>query len=75
MVNPAPVPSARNPQVITKQVVPLDTTNTGGPRLQDLASAFDQLKVPVDDLIDILKDLYKSGYLHAKLSIDGQDQQ
>ena len=73
-VNPAPVPSARNPQVLTKMTVPLDTTNSGGARLTDLATAFDQLKVPVDDRIDIIKELYKTGYLHAKLNIDGQDQ-
>jgi flagellar P-ring protein precursor FlgI len=73
-VNPPPVPTARNPQVITKQTVPLDTTNSGGAKLTDLATAFDQLKVPVDDRIDIIKELYKTGYLHAKLNIDGVDQ-
>jgi flagellar P-ring protein precursor FlgI len=74
VVNPTPIPSARNPQVINKTTVPLDTTNTGGAKLTDLATAFDQLKVPVDDRIYIIKELYETGYLHAKLSIDGVDQ-
>lgn len=73
-VVPSPVPSPRTPQVQTRTTVPLDTTNMGGARLEDLAGAFDQLKVPVDDRIDIIKELYKTGYLHAKLIIDGQEQ-
>jgi flagellar P-ring protein precursor FlgI len=73
-VNPVPIPTIRNPQVITKSTIPLDTTNSGGAKLTDLATAFDQLKVPVDDRIDIIKELYKTGYLHAKLNIDGVDQ-
>jgi flagellar basal body P-ring protein FlgI len=38
--------------------------------LQDLISALEQLKVPTDDRIDILKELYETGKLHAKLIID-----
>ena len=70
-VNPAPVPGPRNPIVSTRDVVQLDTTNGGGARLQDLAAAFDQLKVPADDRITIVKELYGTGKLHAKLYIDG----
>jgi flagellar P-ring protein precursor FlgI len=73
-INPAAPPTQRNPQVLTKSTVPLDTTSMGGAKLQDLAAAFDQLKVPVEDRIDIIKELYKTGYLHAKLIIDGQEQ-
>jgi len=72
-INPPPVPSARNPLVSTKNSITLDTTNQGGARLQDLASAFDQLKVPAEDRIVIIKDLYETGKLHAKLVIDGQE--
>jgi flagellar P-ring protein precursor FlgI len=64
---PPSIPSARNPQVLTNNAIPLDTTNQGGARLQDLAAAFDQLKVPADDRITIIKELYKTGKLHAKL--------
>jgi flagellar P-ring protein precursor FlgI len=72
-VTPPPVPSARNPLIATKTSIPIDTTNQGGARLQDLANAFDQLKVPAEDRIIIIKDLYKTGKLHAKLIINGQE--
>jgi flagellar P-ring protein precursor FlgI len=72
-VNPPPVASARNPLISTRQQVTLDTTNQGGARLQDLAAAFDQLKVPSEDRISIIKALYDSGKLHGKLIINGQE--
>jgi len=40
---------------------------TGGAKLNDLVSIFDQLKVPADDRISIVEELYKTGKLHAKL--------
>jgi len=45
----------------------LDTTNEGGAKLQDLLAAMDAIKVPAQDRIDIIKELYKIGKLHAKL--------
>jgi flagellar P-ring protein precursor FlgI len=72
-ITPPPVPTVRNPLVATKASIPLDTTNQGGARLQDLANAFDQLKVPAEDRIVIIKDLYETGKLHAKLIINGQE--
>ena len=45
----------------------------GFARPQDLATAFDQLKVPAEDRIAIIKQLYDNGDLHAKLVIDGED--
>jgi flagellar P-ring protein precursor FlgI len=72
-VTPAPVATARNPIIGTKNNVALDTTNQGGARLQDLANAFDQLKVPIEDRIEIIKNLYDIGKLHAKLIVDGQE--
>jgi flagellar P-ring protein precursor FlgI len=69
-INPAPVPSAARPVVSSKEVVALDTTNQGGGKLQDLVNAMDQLKVPAEDRIAIVKDLYTSGRLHAKLIIE-----
>jgi flagellar P-ring protein precursor FlgI len=72
-INPPPVASPRNPLVSTHQQVAVDTTGQGGARLQDLANAFDQLKVPAEDRIDIIKELYETGKLHAKLIIDGQE--
>ena len=64
---PAPVPTPRTPVVKTTDVVALDTNNAGGAKLQDLMNAMDQLKVPVQDRIDIIKELYVTGKLHAKL--------
>jgi flagellar P-ring protein precursor FlgI len=73
-VTPAPVPTPRNPLLSVKSTISLDTTNQGGAKLQDLANAFDQLKVPADDRIIIVKELYKTGKLHAKLFVDGVEQ-
>jgi flagellar P-ring protein precursor FlgI len=64
---PTPVPTARTPVIKTTDVVGLDPGNVGGAKLQDLINAMDQLKVPVQDRIDIVKELHKSSKLHAKL--------
>jgi flagellar P-ring protein precursor FlgI len=69
-MNPTPVPTPRNPQVVTKDAIALDTTNIGGAKLQDLVNALDQLKVPAEDRIAIVKELYKTGKLHAKLIME-----
>jgi flagellar P-ring protein precursor FlgI len=69
-ITPAPVPSPRNPIIGDKEMIPIDTTNAGGAKLQDLANAFDQLKVPAEDRITIVKELYKTGKLHAKLIVE-----
>jgi len=69
-INPAPVPSVRNPEIVDKTAIPLDTTNGGGAKLQDLVNALDQLKVPAEDRIAIVKELYKTGKLHAKLLME-----
>jgi len=65
--NPPPVPSARNPVTSSRDTVALQTGNQSGARLQDLVNALEQLKVPVEDRITIVKELYQSGKLHAKL--------
>ena len=70
-VNPTPIPSQRNPVITTKDVVAIgaqEESTTGN--LQDLISALQQLNVPTQDRIDILKELYETGKLHAKLIID-----
>jgi flagellar P-ring protein precursor FlgI len=66
-ITPAPVPTPANPVVDTKQTVALDTTNEGGAKLQDLIGAMEQLKVPADDRIEIIEELYRTGKLHARL--------
>ena len=62
------------PVINTREVVTLDTTQQGGAKLQDLAIAFDQLKVPAEDRISIVKELYRTGKLHAKLILNGTEQ-
>jgi flagellar P-ring protein precursor FlgI len=69
-VLPEPVPSVRNPVVINKDIVAVDTTSQGGARLQDLVAALDRIKVPPEDRITIVKELYKTGKLHAKLIVE-----
>ena len=69
-IEPTPIPSARAPMVKTKDVIPLDTTARGGAKLQDLVNALEQLKVPAEDRIVIVKELYKTGMLHAKLIVE-----
>jgi flagellar P-ring protein precursor FlgI len=69
-IAPTPVPSPRNPVMTTKDVIPLDPGNQGGAKLQDLVNALDQLKVPAEDRITIVKELYKTGKLHAKLIVE-----
>ena len=63
-------PTPANPITTTKEMVPIDTTNTGGAKLRDLVTALDQLKVPAEDRINIIKELHATGKLHAKLLID-----
>jgi flagellar P-ring protein precursor FlgI len=69
-VNPAPVPSPRAPVVTTSDMIALDTASAGGAKLQELLNALDQLKVPAEDRITIVKELHKTGKLHAKLIVE-----
>ncbi|MGH7176476.1 MAG: flagellar basal body P-ring protein FlgI [Tepidisphaeraceae bacterium] len=67
---PPTVPTPRNPVIEEQNAIALDTTNQGGAKLQELLSALDAIKVPAEDRIAIIKELYKTGKLHAKLSIE-----
>lgn len=69
-VSPPPVPTPRNPIVGSRQIVALDTVNQGGAKLQELVNALEQLRVPADDRITIVEELYKTGKLHAKLILE-----
>ena len=69
-IEPQPVPTQRTPVLRTKDVVPVSTTGRGGAKLQDLVNALEQLKVPAADRITIVKELYKTGMLHAKLIVE-----
>lgn len=50
--------------------VPLDPGNRGGATLNDLVAAFNQLKVDAADRIAIIKEIERSGKLHATLIIE-----
>jgi flagellar P-ring protein precursor FlgI len=66
-IQPQPVPSPRNPVVTNHEAIAIGTTAPANGNLQDLVTAMEQLKVPAQDRIDIIKELYKTGKLHAKL--------
>ncbi len=73
-ITPAPIATVRTPVVTEKGIVALDTAKSGGARLQDLVDALDQLKVPAAERITIIKELYQTGKLHAKLLVNGVEQ-
>lgn len=70
-ITPKPIPNERNPIPVSLTSVPVETGATGGAKLQDLVNALEQLRVPTDDRINIIKELHKSGKLHARLIVDG----
>jgi flagellar P-ring protein precursor FlgI len=71
MLKPAPVEDDGNPkpQIVTEEFLSLDPANRGGARLADLLAAFNQLKVPAEDRITIVKQMHDAGQLHAELVI------
>lgn len=69
-IAPLPPPTPRNPLITTRELISLDTTSQGGAKLQDLVAALEQLKVPAEDRITIVKELHKTGKLHAKLIVE-----
>ena len=57
----------------TREFVPVvtgDVNQAQRAKLQDLVNALDQLKVPAEDRIKIIKELHKTGKLHAKLIVE-----
>lgn len=50
--------------------VGIDPGRRGGTKMADLIDALNQLKVPVDDRITIIEELYKTGKLHARLVVE-----
>lgn len=69
---PAPVPTAANPQVRTSRATTIATTGRQSERtrIQDLLQAFKQLDVPVDDQINILSQIHRTGRLHGALVVE-----
>lgn len=69
---PAPVPSAANPIVTRDRWTPVapNARPSEQAKLADLIRAFKQLDIPVQDQINILQMLHKTGKLQAKLIVD-----
>lgn len=65
-ITPPVQPSTTNPQIEQNSFVPVDPEKRGGAKLADLLAAFNQLKVDAPDRIAILREIHKSGKLHAQ---------
>ncbi len=69
-LTPKPEPTVFEPTVETADFVKMDPSGRGGAKLEDLLNAFNQLKVPAQDRIEILKLMHASGKLHAELVLE-----
>lgn len=69
-VNPPPQPTPAAPLTERMNFVALDPEKRGGARLADLLAAFNQLKVEPADRIAIIREIHRSGKLHAQLIIE-----
>lgn len=69
-ITPPPAANAAQPIVEDQPFVGIDPEGRGGAALADLLGAFNQLKVPAGDRIEILKLLHESGKLHAQLILE-----
>lgn len=71
-MTPEPVPTPANPVIASESVVGVGTRADPATRasLDDLLNAFKALSVPVEDQIEILHMLDKSGRLNAELIVD-----
>jgi flagellar P-ring protein precursor FlgI len=69
-IQPPPQPTPEQPRVEQNQFVGLDPAERAGAKLSDLLAAFNRLKVPAKDRIAIVKEIHRSGKLHAKLVLE-----
>jgi flagellar P-ring protein precursor FlgI len=69
-INPQIPATAENPEFVESRFVGLDPGKRAGARLGDLLDAFNQLKVSADDRIAIIKELHRTGKLHAQLILE-----
>ncbi|MEE9403808.1 MAG: flagellar basal body P-ring protein FlgI [Algisphaera sp.] len=67
MLEPQPLPEESEPTLISEEFLSLDPAQRGGAQLGDLLAAFNQLKVPAQDRIDIIRQMKDAGQLHAQL--------
>ncbi|MEM6553698.1 MAG: flagellar basal body P-ring protein FlgI [Planctomycetota bacterium] len=66
-IRPEPDPANAQPQMVTEDFLPVDPQNRGGEELAALLQAFNQLKVPAQDRIEIIRQIARAGKLHARL--------
>ncbi|HEX7008755.1 MAG TPA: flagellar basal body P-ring protein FlgI [Phycisphaeraceae bacterium] len=69
-ITPPPGQVAPAPAVTEASFIALDPERRAGAGLADLLAALNQLKVPSEDRIQIIKLLHESGKLHAQLIIE-----
>ncbi|NJL32277.1 MAG: flagellar basal body P-ring protein FlgI [Phycisphaerales bacterium] len=69
-LTPPPQPSVLNPLREAHNFMAMDTEKRAANRLADLLTALNQLKVEAPDRIAILKELHRSGKLHAQLIME-----
>lgn len=69
-VRPEPIPTPGRPLLSTSEFLAIDPSRQGGAKLRDLLNSLDQLRVPAEDRIAIVKELHRIGKLHAKLIIE-----
>ncbi|RNC82055.1 MAG: flagellar basal body P-ring protein FlgI [Phycisphaera sp.] len=69
---PEPVPTPEQPRVLQQEWTGLATQQRQSEmaRFEDLLAAMERLDVPVEDQIDILQSLHKTGRLQAQLVIE-----
>ena len=72
---PAPIPTPQTPLIENGRWAKVESDADEGElaRLDDLLAAFKQLDIESKSQIQILKDLHRSGSLHARLIIDGKE--
>jgi len=66
-VTPEPEPDPNQPRAEQSRFVPIDPQGREPARLADLMNALKQLDVDAEDRIAIVKEIHRSGKLHAKL--------
>ncbi|MFA9479002.1 flagellar basal body P-ring protein FlgI [Phycisphaerales bacterium AB-hyl4] len=69
-VTPPPGQPQFEPEVTEENFIAFDPENRAGAKLADLLNAFNQLKVPAEDRIAILRLMHESGKLHAQLIVE-----
>ena len=69
-ITPPIQPTELNRQEHDVNFVPIDPEKRGGAKLGDLLAAFNQLKVEAEDRIAIVKEIHRSGKLHAQLIME-----